>query len=64
MAHNPWYKAGKGTSQAANTGTPNLPVARKGKVCNEPLAKPDANELRAGQKFAEQGYDVLIEEGF
>ena len=24
----------------------------------EPLAKPDANELRAGQKFADQGYDV------
>ena len=24
----------------------------------EPLAKPDANELRAGQKFADQGYVV------
>ena len=55
------YNAKKGTSQTnkvATTGTPNLPVARKGKVTYEPLAKPDANELRAGQKFADQGYDV------
>ncbi|WP_206194072.1 VENN motif pre-toxin domain-containing protein, partial [Serratia microhaemolytica] len=36
----------------------NLPVIREGKVTYEPLAKPDANETRAGQRFADQGYDV------
>ncbi|SCC32967.1 CdiA C-terminal domain-containing protein [Gilliamella intestini] len=47
--------AGKRTNQSGNS---NLPAVRQGKVTYEPLAKPDANELRAGQKFAEQGYDV------
>jgi filamentous hemagglutinin len=39
-------------------GNSNLPAVRQGKVTYEPLAKPDTNELRAGKKFAEQGYDV------
>ncbi|WP_414158731.1 hemagglutinin repeat-containing protein [Pseudomonas sp. BNK-45] len=36
----------------------NLPVVREGKVVYEPLARPDANEIRAGSGFAKLGYDV------
>ncbi|OTQ67851.1 hypothetical protein B6D17_11170, partial [Gilliamella apis] len=54
--------AGKGTAsqvdKAVQTGNGNLPIIREGKVTYEPLAKPDANEIRAGQKFADLGYDV------
>ncbi|MCG6489817.1 VENN motif pre-toxin domain-containing protein, partial [Vibrio parahaemolyticus] len=45
--------------KALPNGNGNLPVIREGKVTYEPLAKPNADELRAGQKFADQGYDVI-----
>jgi len=52
----------KGTAsqvdKAVQTGNGNLPIILEGKVTYEPLAKPDANEIRAGQKFADLGYDV------
>ncbi|WP_052760777.1 MULTISPECIES: hypothetical protein [Photorhabdus] len=53
--------AGKGTTQVdktANTGTLNLPAVRQGKVSYEPGATPNADEIRAGQKFADLGYHV------
>ncbi|MDM4209509.1 DUF637 domain-containing protein [Klebsiella spallanzanii] len=37
-----------------------LPAIRVGKIKYEPLAKPNADEIRAGQKFAELGYDVTF----
>ncbi|MBD2812596.1 hypothetical protein ID853_17345, partial [Xenorhabdus sp. Vera] len=36
----------------------NLPTIRKGNITHEPLAKPDSNEMKAGEGFAKLGYDV------
>ncbi|WVD70265.1 hypothetical protein RHO14_07840 [Orbus wheelerorum] len=41
-------------------GNGNLPVVREGKVTYELSAKPNADELRAGNKFSELGYDVTF----
>ncbi|MGG4665494.1 VENN motif pre-toxin domain-containing protein [Providencia vermicola] len=42
--------------------TSTLPAVREGKILYEALAKPDANELRAGNAFSKLGYDIKYKE--